>query len=87
MDLTSLGAKIELCGGNLYPIPGIGRIDTYRETVAEVGAQFIVLSSDAGQPRKSLPAEVLRIFAQCLMEKGVTQPEIDTMLKRNPAEF
>lgn len=87
VDLASLGGKFELCGGNLYPIPGIGRIDTYRETVAEVGAQSIVLSSDAGQPRKSLPAEVLRIFAQCLMEKGVTQPEIDTMMKRNPAHL
>lgn len=87
VELASLGAKIELCGGNLYPIPGVGRIDTYRETVAEVGAQSIVLSSDAGQPRKSLPAEVLRIFAQCLMEKGVTQGEIDTMMKRNPAQL
>lgn len=87
VELASSGAKFELCGGNLYPIPGVGRIDTYRETVAEVGAQSIVLSSDAGQPRKSLPAEVLRIFAQCLMEKGVTHPEIETMMKRNPAHL
>jgi hypothetical protein len=87
VELASLGATIELCGGNLYPIPGVGRIDTYRETVAEVGAQSIVLSSDAGQPRKSLPAEVLRIFAQCLMEKGVTQGEIDIMIKENPARL
>ncbi len=87
VELASLGAQFELCGGNLYPIPGVGRIDTYRETVAEVGAHSIVLSSDAGQPRKSLPAEVLRIFAQCLMEKGITQGEIDTMMKRNPAQL
>lgn len=85
VELKSLGAKFELCGGNLYPIPGFGRIDTYREAIAAVGSQSIVLSSDAGQHRKSLPAEVLRIFAQCLMEKGVTQGEIDTMLKENPA--
>jgi predicted metal-dependent phosphotriesterase family hydrolase len=31
-----------------------------------------------------LPAEVLRIFAQCLMEKGVTQEELDVMMKENP---
>lgn len=85
VELVALGVKIELCGGNLYPIPGFGRIDTYRETVVKVGAKSIVLSSDTGQHRKSLPAEVLRIFAQCLMEKGVTQGEIDTMLKENPA--
>ena len=85
IELVALGAKIELCGGDLYPIPGGGNIDTYQKTVREIGAQSIVLSSDAGQPRKSLPAEVLRIFAQCLMEKGVTQEEINIMVKENPA--
>jgi hypothetical protein len=49
-----------------------------------VGARSIVVSSDAGQPRKSLPGEVLRIFAQCLMDKGVTQKELDIMMKENP---
>ena len=37
------------------------------------------------QPRESLPAEVLRVFARCLMDKGVTQGEIETMIKDNPA--
>ncbi|MBW1973830.1 MAG: hypothetical protein JRI44_13495, partial [Deltaproteobacteria bacterium] len=83
--LVQLGSKIELCGGNLYPIPGVGRIDNYRETIREVGAESIILTSDAGQPRKSLPYEVLRVFSQCLMEKGITQSEIDIMVKENPA--
>ncbi len=86
-DLVGLGVTLELCGGNLYPIPGLGRIDNYRQTVAEVGPGSIILTSDAGQPRKSLPAEVLRIFAQCLMEKGVSQDEIDVMTKENPARL
>jgi predicted metal-dependent phosphotriesterase family hydrolase len=30
---------------------------------------------------------VLRIFAQCLMEKGITQSEIDIMVKENPARL
>ena len=89
-DLKALihqGAWVELCGGNLYPIPGQGRIDDYRGLVAELGARRIVLSSDAGQPRKSLPGEVLRIFAQCLLDKGVSQAEIDIMTKENPARL
>jgi hypothetical protein len=85
--LAELGAILELCGGNLYPIPGVGRIDDYRSTVEKVGAQSIILTSDAGQPRKSLPAEVLRVFAQCLLEKGVRQDEIDLMCKENPARL
>jgi hypothetical protein len=84
LELSRQGAHLEFCGGELYPIPGGENIDTFRRAIAEVGARSIVLSSDAGQPRKSLPAEVLRIFAQCLMEKGVTQKELDVMLKENP---
>jgi hypothetical protein len=84
VKLSREGALLEFCGGELYPIPGGESIDTFRRAIAEVGARSIVLSSDAGQPRKSLPAEVLRIFAQCLMEKGVAQEELDVMIKENP---
>jgi hypothetical protein len=83
--LAAQGVFLELCGGNLYPIPGGGHIDDYRRIVAEAGAKSIILTSDAGQPRKSLPAEVLRIFGQCLLEKGVVQEEINLMTKENPA--
>jgi hypothetical protein len=85
--LATQGAFLELCGGNLYPIPGIGRIDDYRRIVNEAGAKSIILTSDAGQPRKSWPAEVLRIFGQCLLEKGARQEEINLMTKENPARL
>jgi hypothetical protein len=87
VELVSLGAKIEFCGGNLYPIPRPVPIEKYRDAVKAVGAQAIILTSDAGQHRKSLPAEVLRLFAQCLLEKGISQGEIDRMVKENPAHL
>lgn len=86
-QLVAMGATLELCGGNLYPIPGGGHIDDFRRVVAEAGARSIILTSDAGQPRKSWPAEVLRIFGQCLLEKGVSQEEINLMSKLNPARL
>lgn len=86
-ELARMGATLELCGGNLYPIPGTARLENYLETLSAVGTESIILSSDAGQPRKSLPGEVLRIFAQCLMEKGVSQEQIDRMTKENPARL
>ena len=87
VELAEMGATIELCGGNLYPIPGVAKLSDYLHTIAKVGTRSLVLSSDAGQPRKSLPAEVLRVFAQCLMEKGVSQKEIDQMTKDNPTRL
>lgn len=86
-DLVELGCFLELCGGNLYPIPGTARLDDYLATIEKVGCSSLVISSDAGQPRKSMPAEVLRIFTQCLMEKGISQGQIDTMTKDNPARL
>lgn len=86
-ELTDLGATLELCGGNLYPIPGTARLEYYNQTVTEIGAASIILTSDAGQPRKSLPAEVLRVFAQCLLETGISQSEINVMTKENPARL
>lgn len=85
--LTKMGALIELCGGNLYPIPGTAKLSDYLNTISRVDVESLVISSDAGQPRKSMPAEVLRVFTQCLMEKGVTQEQIDIMTKRNPARL
>jgi hypothetical protein len=87
VELAEMGATIELCGGNLYPIPGVAKLSDYLHTISKVSTQSLILSSDAGQPRKSLPAEVLRVFAQCLMEKGVTQKEINKMTKDNPARL
>ncbi|MFH1982600.1 MAG: DUF6282 family protein [Pseudomonadota bacterium] len=87
VELARHGAIIELCGGNLYPIPGVAKLEDYLNSVRSVGANSLVLSSDAGQPRKSMPAEVLRVFAQCLMEKGVSQVEIDQMTKVTPARL
>ena len=85
--LAKMGALIELCGGNLYPIPGTAKLSDYLNTISRVDVESLVISSDAGQPRKSMPAEVLRVFTQCLMEKGVTQEQIDIMTKRNPARL
>ncbi len=82
--LYELGATIELCGGNLYPIPGTAKLSDYLGSISKLGARAFVISSDAGQPRKSMPAEVLRVFSQCLLEKGVTQEELDIMTKENP---
>jgi predicted TIM-barrel fold metal-dependent hydrolase len=87
VELARLGAMIELCGGNLYPIPGVAKLSDFLCSIREVNPDSLVMSSDAGQPRKSMPAEVLRVFAQCLMEKGVTQTEIDRMTKENPARL
>jgi hypothetical protein len=78
-----MGAYIELCAGTLYPIPGYGRLEYYVEVIEKFGPNRIVISSDAGQPRKSLPPESIRVFAQCLHEKGISIKDLRTMMVDN----
>jgi hypothetical protein len=48
-----------------------------------LGFEHIILSSDLGQLHNPLPAEGLRVYAQLLLEEGVTEEEIDLMLRKN----
>ncbi len=86
-EAVRLGAMLELCGGNLFPLPGVGRLEDFLATVGEIGPESVVLSSDAGQPRISSPHEVLRVVTQCLMDRGVSQKGIDLMCKLNPVKL
>ena len=65
-------------------IPGYGDLDEDVETIRRVGAERIVIASDSGQPRALPPPETLRVYAQLLFEKGITEDQLDLMLRRNP---
>jgi len=82
--LVKLGAILEFCAGTVYPVPGYGNIYTYRDTIEEIGAEHIIISSDAGRCGKSLPYETIRIFSQCLNDIGIDEKKLEIMLIKNP---
>ncbi len=43
-----------------------------------------ILMSDLGQRHNPMPQEGLRVFSQCLYEKGVSEKDIRTMIVTNP---
>jgi hypothetical protein len=57
------------------------------EAIARVGASRCLLVSDTGQRHNPFPSEALRIFAQTLYEKGVTEEDVYTMISHNPANL
>ncbi|HZO28976.1 MAG TPA: hypothetical protein VFH48_23640 [Chloroflexota bacterium] len=57
------------------------------EAISRVGASRCLLVSDAGQRHNPLPSEALRIFAQTLFEKGISQADVQTMISSNPADL
>ncbi|MEG4629950.1 DUF6282 family protein [Microcoleus sp. AR_TQ3_B6] len=50
-----------------------------------IGAEHFVLSTDLGRKPDPLPAEGYKLFVEKLINEGISQPEIDLMIKHNPA--
>ena len=52
-----------------------------------IGAEHFVLSTDLGRKPDPLPAEGYKLFVEKLMGEGISQPEINLMMKENPARL
>jgi len=52
-----------------------------------IGAEHFVLSTDLGRKPDPLPAEGYKLFVQKLMGEGISQREINLMMKENPARL
>lgn len=81
---VDMGAFIEFCAGNaLSPLPKPISLSLYKETIELVGSDNLIISSDTGQPRKTLSPETLRMFAQTLNYMGVSEKDLEAMLVHN----
>ena len=85
LRLVSMAAKIELCAGTVYPVPGYGRVEQVVKTIQTVGYKNFLISSDGGIPTRPLPPETLSAYLYCLMLKGIPKEQLDFMFKDNPA--
>ncbi len=65
------------------------RLDPRRivEAIDYVGAERCVMSSDMGQPVNPIPREGFRMFVKTMLHLGVSQGEVDTMIRDNPARL
>jgi len=57
------------------------------EAIEYVGAKQCVMSSDMGQPINPLPAEGFRMFIKTMLHLGISEREIDIMVRENPAKL
>ena len=83
-EAVELGAYVEFCAGNaLSPIPAPIPLEFYTQAIEACGSKQLIISSDAGHPRKTLAPETIRMFAECLAVKGVKAADIEAMMKHN----
>lgn len=55
--------------------------------IKRVGPERCVMSTDLGQMFNPHPIEGMRMYVQTLLRSGITEKEIDIMLKKNPADL
>jgi hypothetical protein len=65
------------------------RLDPRRivEAIEYVGAKHCVMSSDMGQPVNPIPREGFRMFVKTMLHLGISESDIDTMIRKNPAKL
>lgn len=84
-ELTNMGAIAEFGYCTVSPMWHYATVQTVAETIRTLGARHCIIMSDGGQRHNPMPAEGLRIFAQCLYECGIGRDELDILMRENPA--
>ena len=80
---AKMGAFLELT----WVRPGSEAAQAYVKAIRAVGPEFIVLSSDLGQPNNPLHPDGLLAMYQYLASQGISVADIDRMAKVNPAKL
>jgi hypothetical protein len=85
--LAKMGAFIEYsywtCENNISRVaPGL-----LVESIKLVGAEHCIMTTDFGQIDNSPAPEGMRAFIRALLQGGIEEKEIETMVKKNPARL
>lgn len=86
-SMAEKGAFIEHCFSHTMPFTG--RVDpmTMVEAIRTTGAEHCILSTDLGQAFNPAPAEGMRVLVASMLKCGLTEEEIELMIKVNPAKL
>jgi predicted TIM-barrel fold metal-dependent hydrolase len=84
--IADMGAFVEYCFVTTIPEGGL----TPKEMVAAikaVGAHRCILSTDLGQANNPAPVEGMKLMIAAMLDNGLTEKEIEIMVKTNPARL
>jgi len=85
--MAEMGAFIEHTCHLIMPIKH--RLEPVRvaEAIKKVGAERCIISSDLGQARNPPPVEGMRMMIAAMIYAGLSEKEIELVIKRNPARL
>ena len=82
--LAAMGAFIEFTLIGILPNEFCRDPALIAQTIKTIGPQHCIVSTDLGQPQNPLPVEGMRLFIATLLHHGITQNEVELMIKSNP---
>jgi hypothetical protein len=85
--LVDLGAYAEFGYCTVSPMWNHAALTRVVDAIKTIGPERAILMSDGGQRHNPMPAECLRVFAQSVYESGVSEADVERMVKHNPAEL
>jgi hypothetical protein len=83
--LAKMGAFIEFTLIGILPNEFCHDPAVTAQTIKTIGPEHCIASTDLGQPQNPLPVEGMRLFIATLLRHGITQNEVELMIKSNPA--
>src|SRR5262245_16203311 len=87
IGLAKDGAFMEFCAVSCGPMTPAASVERVKHMIDVVGPERAVIASDVGQPFSPRPPEALRVFAQCLFERGVGESAIRRLAIDNPKQL
>jgi len=84
-EMVRLGAYLEFSG--FQPLTGLSSPKNVVESIKEIGAEHCILVSDGGHVLGPTPVTLLLQWIKILMAHGISEEEIDLMVRQNPAKI
>ena len=84
---ASMGAFLEYCYVGTLPFAGASQkpMSVYAQNMQAVGPAHVIMSTDLGNAVNPVHTAGLRSYIQAVLKEGLTQEEVDQMLRKNPA--
>ena len=84
--IADMGAFVEYCFVNTIPEGGLDPKDMVA-AIKAVDAHHCILSTDLGQANNPAPVEGMKLMIAKMLSCGLTEEEIEVMVKTNPARL
>ena len=86
-EMAEMGAYMEQSWAKMQPSGGAMPPEKFAEAIKAVGAEKTVLVSDYAAGSHPPPAEAMREYIVTLNNHGISDSEIELMIKENPREL